>query len=68
MRKHSYWYHDQDEAIPVMVKLKQVVMTLIELIQYNNTKNKLPSSFKGYDFMNPHLCFEHNHQIILNKI
>ena len=21
-----YWYHDRDEAIPVMVKLKQVIM------------------------------------------
>ena len=26
MRKTSYWYHEPDEAIPVMVKLKQVVM------------------------------------------
>ena len=25
-RKTSYWYHEPDEAIPVMVKLKQVVM------------------------------------------
>ena len=31
-------------------------------------KNKLPSRFKGYAFMNPHLLFEHNHQIILDKI
>ena len=26
MRKTSYWYHDPDEAIPIMVKLKQFVM------------------------------------------
>ena len=26
MRKTSYWYHNPDEAIPVMVKLKQVVI------------------------------------------
>ena len=26
MRKTSYWYHNPDEAIPVMLKLKQVVM------------------------------------------
>ena len=30
--KNSHWYHDPNEAIPVMVKLKQVVMPLIELI------------------------------------
>ena len=27
MRKNTYWQHDPDEGIPVMVKLKQVVMT-----------------------------------------
>ena len=32
MRKTSYWYHNPYEAIPVMVKLKQVVMPYIELI------------------------------------
>ena len=26
MRKKSYWYQDPDEAIPFMVKLKQVLM------------------------------------------
>ena len=25
-RKTSYWYHNKDESIPVMVKLKHVVM------------------------------------------
>ena len=38
MRKTSYWYHDPVEAIPVLVKLKQVVMPYIELIQDNNKK------------------------------
>ena len=51
-----------------MVKLKQVVMTFIELIQYKNTTNKLPSRFKGYAFINPHLWSEHDHKIILDKI
>ena len=51
-----------------MVKLKQVVMHCIELIQDNNTTNKLPSRFKGYSFMNPHLFSEHVHQIILDQI
>ena len=51
-----------------MLKLKQVVMPFIEFIQYNNTTNKLPSRFKGYALMNPHLLSEHNHQIILDKI
>ena len=68
IRKTSYWYFDPDEAIPVMVKLKQVLMNFIELIQYNNTKNKLPLRFKGYAFINPHLLSEHDHQIILDKI
>ena len=43
-------------------------MPYIELIQYNNTTNKLHLSFKGYTFVNPHLLFEHDHQIILDKI
>ena len=68
MRKTSYWYHDPDEAIPVMVKLKQVVMPCIELIQDNNTTNNFPSHFKGYADMNPHLLSGHDHQIILDKI
>ena len=68
MRKTSYWYHEPDEAIPVMVKLKQFVMTYIELIQDNNTKKKLISSFKGLSDMNPHLLSEQDHQIILDKI
>ena len=42
MIKTSHWYHDPNETIPVMVKLKQVVMPLIELIQDNNTTNTLP--------------------------
>ena len=46
MRKNSYWHHDTDEAIPVMVKLKQVVMPFIELIKYNKTTNNSPSRFK----------------------
>ena len=68
MRKTTYFYHDSDEAIPVMVKFKKVVMLYIELIQDNNTTNKLPSRFKGYADMNPHLLSEHDHQIILDKI
>ena len=68
MRKNSYWYHGPDEAIPIMVKLIQVVMNFIEFIKYNNTTNKFPSRFKVYADMNPHLLSEHNHQIILDKI
>ena len=68
MRKNYYWYHEPDEAIPVTVKLKQVMMPFIEQIQYNNTTNKLSSHFEGYDFMNPHLLSEHDHQIILDQI
>ena len=68
MRKTSYRYHEPDEAIPVMDKLKQVLMTFIEFIQYNNTTNNLPSRFKVYADMNPHLLSEHDHQIILDKI
>ena len=42
MRKPSYWCHDPDEAIPVIVRLKQVVMPYIGLIQDNNTTNNFP--------------------------
>ena len=62
------WYHEPNEAIPVMVKLKQVVMPLIELIQDNNTTNKLPLRYKGYSDMNPCLLSVHDHQVILEKI
>ena len=51
-----------------MVKLKQVVMTYIGLIQDNNTTNNVPSHFKVYDDMNTHLLSEHDHQIILDQI
>ena len=40
MRKTSYLYHEPDEAIPIVMKLKQVVIPYIELIQDNNTTNK----------------------------
>ena len=68
MRKIPYWHHKLDESIPVMAKLKQVVMPYSELIQDNNTTNKFQSHFKGYSDMNPHLLSGHNHQIILDKI
>ena len=50
-----------------MVKVKKVVMTFIEFLQYKNITNKLPSRFKGYADMNPRLLSEHNHQKILDK-
>ena len=50
------------------MKLKQVVMPLIELIQDNNTTNKLPLRYKGYADMNPCLLSVHNHQLILRKL
>ena len=68
MIKTSRWYHETNKAIPVMVKLKQVVMPLIELIQENNTTNKLPLRYKGYADMNPCLLSVHDHQVILEKI
>ena len=67
MRKHFYWYHNPDESIPVMVKLTQDVMSYIELIKDNNTTNKLRSRFEGYNDMDPHVLYEHDHQIILDK-
>ena len=51
-----------------MVKLKHVVMPLIELIQENNTTNKLPLRYKGYADMNPCLLSVRYHQVILEKI
>ena len=68
MIKTSHWYHEPNEAIHIMVKLKQVVMPLIELIQDNNTTNKLPLRYKGYADMNPCLLSVHNHQFILEKL
>ena len=68
MKKTSHWYYKPNEAIPVTMKLKQVVMPLIELIQDNNTTNKLPLRYKGYADMNPCLLSVHNHQVILEKI
>ena len=68
MIKTSYWYHDPNEAILVIVKFKKCVMPIIELIHYKNTTNHFPSRFKGCDFMNYHLLSEHDHQIILDKI
>ena len=67
-KKTSHWYHETNEAIPVMVKLKQVVMPLIELIQDNNTTNKLPLRYKGYADMKPCLLYVNNHKVILEKI
>ena len=43
-------------------------MTYIELIQDNNTINKLPSLFKGFADMSPHLLSEQDHQIIQDNI
>ena len=51
-----------------MVKLKQVVMLIIELIQDNNTTNKLLLRYKGYTDMNPCLLSVHDNQVILEKI
>ena len=68
MKKTSHWYHETNEAIPVMMKLKQVVMPIIELIQENNTTNKSPLRYKGYTDMNHCLLSIHNHQVILEKL
>ena len=43
-------------------------MPLIELIQENNTTNKLPLRYKGYADMNPCLLSVHDHQVILEKL
>ena len=51
-----------------MVKLKQVVMPLIQLTQDNNTTNKLPLRYKRYADTNPCLLSIHNHQVILEKL
>ena len=43
-------------------------MTYIEIIQDNNTLNKLQSRFKGYADLNPRLLSKHDHQIVLDKV
>ena len=68
MKKTSRWYHETNEAITAMVKLKQVFMPIIELIQENNTTNKLPFRYKWYTDTNPCLLYVHNHQVILGNI
>ena len=68
MIKTSHWYHEPNEAIPFMVKLKQVVIPLIELILDSNTTNNLPLRYKGYADMNPRFLSVHNHQVILEKM
>ena len=42
-------------------------MPIIELIQDNNTTNKLPLRYKLYADMNPCLLSVHDHQVILEK-
>ena len=51
-----------------MLKLKQVLMTVVEFIQDNNTTNKLPLRYKGYADMKPRLLSVQDHQFILDKI
>ena len=68
IKKTPHWYHETNEAIPVMVKLKQVVMPLIELVQEKNTTNKLPLRYKLYTDINPCLFSVHNHEFILESI
>ena len=68
MKKTSHCFHKTSKAIPVMVNLKQVVMSIIELIQENNTTNKLTLRYKGYADMNPCLLSVHDHQVILEKL
>ena len=43
-------------------------MPYIEFIQDNNSQNIFSSRFKVYADMNPHLLYEKNHKIILDKI
>ena len=67
MKKTYHWYHETNKTISVMVKLNQVIIPLIELIQENNTINKLPLRYKGYTDMNPCLLSVHDHQVILGN-
>ena len=68
MIKKSHLYHEPNEAIPIMMKLKEFVMPLIEFIQDNNTANKLTLRYKGYADINPSLLSVHDHQVILEKV
>ena len=68
MIKTSHWYQVPNKPIPIMVKLKQVVLPLVELIQDKNTTNKLPLCYKGYADMNPRLLSVHDYQVIFEKV
>ena len=50
--------------IKPMTKTSHCYQELDEAIKLNN----LPSRLIGYDDMNPHLLYEQDHQIILDKI
>ena len=52
---------------PCHGEVKQVVLPIIELIQENNTTNKLPLRYKRYADMNPCLLSIHDHKVILEK-
>eukprot|EP00978_Attheya_sp_CCMP212_P009286 scaffold21956_cov70-Attheya_sp.AAC.2 len=53
MSKCTHWYHEPDEDLFVMVKVKQVVMTNIDMKAVNAT-NTLLRKWAGYMDKNPH--------------
>jgi hypothetical protein len=67
LSKKSHWYHEPDEDLFVMVKVKQVVMADINMKSVNAT-NVLPHKWNGYIDKNPHYLCADDQAIILDKI
>jgi hypothetical protein len=67
MSKGTHWYHEPDDDLFVMVKIKQVVMTDINMHAVTAT-NSLPRKWAGYVDKNPHCLDDDDQAIILDKI
>eukprot|EP00978_Attheya_sp_CCMP212_P040615 scaffold223812_cov45-Attheya_sp.AAC.1 len=67
MSKGTHWYHEPDDDVFVMVKIKQVVMTDINMNAVTAT-NTLPRKWAGYIDKNPHCLDDDDQAIIWDKI
>jgi hypothetical protein len=67
MSKGTNWYHEPDDDLFVMVKVKQVVMTDIDMKSVN-ALNTLPRKWVGYIDKNPHCLGPDDQAVILDKI
>ena len=64
---NSFWYHDPPEALPLMVKLKQVIHANLTFNGIT-APNTLPHQLCGYKYMSPHFLIKSHQDINLNEI